>query len=262
MGAANTKNDIFIPIPPRPFTYKKPPQRTRMAHEILTLIAEDHDNFIHILADRHTGEAMVVDPAWDAEGIREVLAEEGLMLTGILITHSHHDHVNAVRELYGERITLFISEAEQPHWPDCPEDAVLVNDGDEISFGGSSIGVIMTPGHTPGSCCYRLGGDLICGDTLFIYGCGRADLKGSDPHALYRSLQKLKTLPAATRLHVGHHYGIAETSTLGEQLAGNPFLLIDNEADFVRYRMELAAKTRHAPYGPISRDELERVLHG
>ena len=184
------------------------------------------------------------------------------MLTGILITHSHHDHVNAVRELYGERITLFISEAEQPHWPDCPEDAVLVNDGDEISFGGSSIGVIMTPGHTPGSCCYRLGGDLICGDTLFIYGCGRADLKGSDPHALYRSLQKLKTLPAATRLHVGHHYGIAETSTLGEQLAGNPFLLIDNEADFVRYRMELAAKTRHAPYGPISRDELERVLHG
>lgn len=233
-----------------------------MAHEIITLIAEDHDNFIHILADRHTGEAMVVDPAWDAEGIREVLAEEGLMLTGILITHSHHDHVNAVRELYGERITLFISEAEQPYWPDCPEDAVFVNDGDEISFGGSSIGVIMTPGHTPGSCCYRLGGDLICGDTLFIYGCGRADLKGSDPHALYRSLQKLKTLPAATRLHVGHHYGIAETSTLGEQLAGNPFLLIDNEADFVRYRMELAAKTRHAPYGPISRDELERVLHG
>ena len=216
-----------------------------MAHEVLTLIAEDHDNFIHILADRHTGEAMVVDPAWDAEGIREVLAEEGLTLTGILITHSHHDHVNAV-----------------PHWPDCPEDAVLVNDGDEISFGGSSIGVIMTPGHTPGSCCYRLGGDLICGDTLFIYGCGRADLKGSDPHALYRSLQKLKTLPVATRLHVGHHYGIAETSTLGEQLAGNPFLLIDNEADFVRYRMELAAKTRHAPYGPISRDELERVLHG
>ena len=83
-----------------------------MAHEIITLIAEDHDNFIHILADRHTGEAMVVDPAWDAEGIREVLAEEGLMLTGILITHSHHDHVNAVRELSGERITLFISEAE------------------------------------------------------------------------------------------------------------------------------------------------------
>ena len=52
--------------------------------------------------------AMVVDPAWDAEGIREVLAEEGLMLTSILITHNHHDHVNAVRELYGERITLHL----------------------------------------------------------------------------------------------------------------------------------------------------------
>ena len=165
-----------------------------MAHEILTLIAEDHDNFIHILADRKRNEAFVVDPAWDAEGIREVLAEENLTLTGILITHSHHDHVNAVPELYGERVSLFISEDEYPHWPDCPEDALLLSDGDAITFADTDIGVIKTPGHTPGSCCYRIGGDLITGDTLFIYGCGRADLSGSDPHALYHSLQKLKTL--------------------------------------------------------------------
>ena len=231
-------------------------------YDIITLIVEGHDNFIHILADRKRNEAFVVDPAWDAEGIREVLAEEGLTLTGILITHSHHDHVNAVSELYGERVSLFISEDEHPHWPDCPEDAILLTDGDEITFANTSIGIIKTPGHTPGGCCYHVGGDLITGDTLFIYGCGRADLKGSDPHALFHSLQKLKTLPPETTLHVGHNYGIAETSTLGEQLAGNPFLMIDNEADFVRYRMEIAGKTRHTPYGPISRAELDAVLHG
>ena len=231
-------------------------------YDIITLIVEDHDNFIHILADRKRNEAFVVDPAWDAEGIREVLAEENLTLTGILITHSHHDHVNAVPELYGERVSLFISEDEYPHWPDCPEDAILLSDGDAITFADTDIGVIKTPGHTPGSCCYRIGGDLITGDTLFIYGCGRADLSGSDPHALYHSLQKLKTLPPETHLHVGHHYGIAETGTLGEQLAGNPFLMIEDEADFVRYRMELAGKTRHTPYGPISRAELDAVLHG
>ncbi|MDO4643156.1 MAG: MBL fold metallo-hydrolase [Cardiobacteriaceae bacterium] len=232
-----------------------------MAYDVITLMVEDHDNFIHILADRTHKEAMVVDPAWDAEGIREVLQEEGLTLTGILITHSHHDHVNAVRELYGSGVTLFISEAEYPYWPDCPKDAVLVTEGDEIAFADSSIGVIMTPGHTPGGCCYHLGNSLIVGDTLFIYGCGRADLQGSDPHELFHSLQKLKKLPSSTQIYVGHNYGIKEVSTLGEQLAGNPFLMIENEEDFVRYRMTLAGKTRKAPYGPISQAELDNVLH-
>lgn len=231
-----------------------------MAYDILQLMVEEHDNFIHIIADRESGNAFVVDPAWDAEGIRDVLAEENLELTGILITHSHHDHINAVRALYNERITLFISEAEHPHWPDCPEDAILVTEGDEIAFANSSIGVILTPGHTPGSCCYHIGNHLITGDTLFIYGCGRADLKGGNAHALYHSLQKLKKLPAHTRLWVGHHYGITEESTLGEQLTGNPFLMIDNEADFVRYRLDIAGKTRKAPYGPISTAELQQAL--
>lgn len=231
-----------------------------MAYEIIQLMVEDRDNFIHIIADRSTGSAFVADPAWDADGIRDVLEEEGLTLIGILITHSHHDHVNAVPALYGEGVTLFVSEAEHPHWPGCPEDAILVNDGDEIAFAGTSIGVIMTPGHTPGGCCYHIGSHLICGDTLFIYGCGRADLQGGDARALFRSLQKLKKLPASTRLWVGHHYGIAEESTLGEQLAGNPFLMIEDEDDFVRYRLEIAAKTRKAPYAPVSPEELRKAL--
>ncbi len=231
-----------------------------MNHEIIQLIAEGHDNFIHIIADRDHGEAMVVDPAWDAEGITEVLADEGLTLTAILLTHTHYDHVNAVNALYGPGVTLFLSEAEYPYWSDCPQDAVLVHDGDEIQFASTSISVILTPGHTPGSCCYRIGNDLITGDTLFIYGCGRGDLPNGDVHALYRSLQKLKTLPETVRIWVGHNYSVVEESTLGEQFAHNPFLMINDEADFVRYRLTLASQTRSTPFGPISADELQRVL--
>lgn len=232
-----------------------------MAHEIIQLITEDHDNFIHIIADHVHKEAMAVDPAWDAEGIKEVLAEEGLQLVGILLTHSHHDHVNAVMDLYDEAVSLFINAKEYPLWKDCPEDAILLSEGDEIQFADSTISVIDTPGHTAGGTCYRIGDDLITGDTLFVYGCGRADLTGGDAAALFHSLQKLKQLPAHTRIWVGHDYGIAQESTLGEQFAGNPFLMIDDEADFIRYRNQLAAKTRSMPYGPISRSALQAVLH-
>ncbi|MBV7435194.1 MBL fold metallo-hydrolase [Cardiobacteriaceae bacterium TAE3-ERU3] len=233
-----------------------------MSHEVIQLKVEDRDNFIHVIADRQSSEAAVIDPAWDAEGIADVLDEEDLTLTMILITHSHHDHVNAIHELYKlyPEATIFISEKEHPVWPDCPEDAILVNDGDEIAFASSSIGVISTPGHTIGGCCYHIGNDLFTGDTLFIYGCGRADLKGGNPSTLYRSLQKLKKLSADTRIWVGHDYSVCEESTLGEQFAHNPFLMINDEADFIRYRMELAGETRSQPYGPIEQEELDRVL--
>lgn len=232
-----------------------------MKPEIIQLIPEDHDNFVYIIADRQSGEAAVVDPAWDAEGILEVIEDEGLTLTTILITHSHHDHVNAVKALYNERVTLFVGEHEYPHWPDCPEDAILVADGDEIQFGKTSISVINTPGHTPGGVSYLIDKHLFTGDTLFIYGCGRADLKGGDVQQLWHSLQRLKKLPPDTNLWVGHHYSTKEESTLGEQLTSNPFLMIDNASDFARYRLELASKTRKMPYGPISKAELDTVLH-
>lgn len=232
-----------------------------MSHEVIQLIAEGHDNFINVLIDREAGEAAVIDPAWDAQGIIDVIEEENVTLTAILLTHSHYDHVNAVQDLLTPNVTLFISEKEYPCWPECPEDAILVNDGDEIQFGKDHIQVIMTPGHTAGGCCYLIGDDLMTGDTLFIYGCGRADLQGGSPHTLYHSLQKLKKLPPETRIWVGHNYSVCETSTLGEQFAHNPFLMIDNEADFVRYRMEIAERTRKSPYGPISQEQLDKDLH-
>lgn len=232
-----------------------------MSYEIIQLTIPGHDNFIHLITDRKSGEAAVVDPAWDHELIAATIQAQGLTLSTILLTHTHYDHINAVAALYQDDVSLFLSEAESPFWPDCPEQAILLKEGDEISFAGEMIRVILTPGHTPGGCCYHIGDDLIAGDTLFIYSCGRADLPGGDAHRLFHSLQKLKRLPSETRLWVGHDYGISKRSTIGEQLAHNPFLMIDNEADFVRYRLDIAGKTRKAPYEPIHREELSAALN-
>lgn len=233
-----------------------------MSYEIIQLKVEDHDNFIHIIVDKGSNHVALVDPAWDAEGILEVIEDEGLILSLILLTHSHHDHVNAVHDILKQHpdIDVFISELEQPHWQDCPKDAILLQDGDEILLGQTAIGVMLTPGHTIGSCCYHLSGDLITGDTLFVYGCGRADLDTSDVHKLYHSLQKIKRLPEQTNIWVGHDYGVEETTTLEAQFNGNPFLMIDNEKDFVKFRMQLNSELRSQPYAPVDTNTLKKWL--
>lgn len=90
---------------------------------------------------------------------------------------------------------------------------------------------------------------MLTGDTLFVFGCGRCDLRGGDPELMYQSLRRLgERLPDATLIRPGHNYGITPTSTLLEQLAGNPFLHFDDKADFVHYRMHL--HDREEPYRP------------
>ena len=231
-----------------------------MSHQVIQLKVEDHDNFIHIIFDPKTKAAAVVDPAWDAEGIREVLKEEGLYLDAILITHADHDHINAIKALYGKKTTLFIHPLEAKRF-DCPKDAVLVEHGDEIMLGSSSITVLHTAGHTAGSCSFLTDHHLITGDTLFMYGAGNVRGETGDAKALFKSLQTLKRLNPALTVWCGHDYGVVEHSTLGEQLAGNPFLLIEHEEDFVRYREHIAAQTRKTPYAPITCEALQQILN-
>jgi glyoxylase-like metal-dependent hydrolase (beta-lactamase superfamily II) len=97
-----------------------------------------------------------------------------------------------------------------------------------------------------------VGDNLIAGDTLFVFGCGRCDLAGGDPHQMFQTLRRIQTeLPPDTVLYPGHNYADRETSTIQEQIEGNPFLHFDKETDFVRYRMVEHDKIRHSPYHPI-----------
>jgi glyoxylase-like metal-dependent hydrolase (beta-lactamase superfamily II) len=86
--------------------------------------------------------------------------------------------------------------------------------GDKIAVGGVEVELLHTPGHTPGSQCFLVDGMLVAGDTLFLEGCGRTDLPGGDPAALYESLQRLASLPDSTVLYPGHRYSVASAATM------------------------------------------------
>ena len=116
-----------------------------------------------------------------------------------------------------------------------------------------------TPGHTPGSTCYMLDGDLITGDTLFVFGCGRCDLQGGDPEQMFTTLKKIKgELESSAVIHPGHNYAEKTVSTLEEQTEGNPFLHFHKCEDFVEYRMQLHDKIRNTPYHPVLAKDLLR----
>lgn len=100
--------------------------------------------------------------------------------------------------------------------------------------GTQRIRLLHTPGHTPGSQCFLVGDNLISGDTLFIGGCGRVDLPGSDPAQMYDSLvNRLRALPDQTVLYPGHDYADRPTSTIGEEKQRNPYMRFKRLEDFL-----------------------------
>ena len=93
-------------------------------------------------------------------------------------------------------------------------DLVAHDSGDVVEVGDVRIELLHTPGHTPGSQCFLVDGMLVSGDTLFLEGCGRTDFPGSDPGAMYDSLQRLARLPEDTIVYPGHRYSVPSSATL------------------------------------------------
>ena len=172
----------------------------------------------------------------------------------ILLTHSHHDHVNSIDTLLKKYdLPIYINKFEASFWKKKYDNLITTGSNDSFSLGKSSVSTIHTPGHTPGSCCYLFDKNLIAGDTLFVFGCGRCDLHGGNPEEMYNSLKNLKNnLDQNTIIMPGHNYSIKRQSTIGEEITGNPFFSFDNLKDFVQYRMHDHDKTRQEPYAPIT----------
>ncbi len=183
-------------------------------------------------------EAFVVDPGDEAEKLTGVIAQLGLDVKAILLTHTHFDHVGAVAPL--ARATgapVWCPEIERDvlanindfvPWPgfgpfEDYEADHLVAGGETLQLAGFDIDVIFTPGHSPGHVSYSIGDErsLFSGDVLFESSIGRTDLPGGDHETLLRSIAHLlATLPDETRVLPGH-MGI---TTLGEERRTNPFL--------------------------------------
>lgn len=216
------------------------------------------ENYIYLIHDHASNRAAVVDPAWDIPCVVAAAKSLGAVISDVLITHSHHDHINGLDELRQHYpLSLHITNEEADFWQATPSDAIRYQDGETIQLGDTPITWMLTPGHTPGSACLYVDEKLIAGDTLFIFGCGRCDLQGGDPKQMYQSLQSLKArIPENTIVLPGHNYADRPSSTMAVQLQGNPFLHWDTEDGFIRYRMEIHDQVRDTPYGPVTREAL------
>jgi glyoxylase-like metal-dependent hydrolase (beta-lactamase superfamily II) len=199
-------------------------------------VARQMVNFVYLIGDRETGEAVVVDPAYDIPGILEVVEEDGMRLVGAMATHYHPDHVGGT--FFGITVTgvaqLLGAVSVPVHVQQEEADGVLKvtgidqtdlvehRSGDVVTVGQVPIELIHTPGHTPGSQCFLLDGRLVAGDTLFLEGCGRVDLPGGDPEAIYHSINTtLARVPDDTILYPGHLYAPEPSAPLGEVRQSN-----------------------------------------
>ena len=193
-------------------------------------IATQMRNFAYVVGDRQTGEAVIVDPAYDPAGLVDLVEADGLKVVGALGTHYHADHVGGsmmgfqlagVAELQQHAsvpVHVQNDEAEFVRKVTGLTDAELVThvSGDVVSVGAIDIELIHTPGHTPGSQCFLVDGRLLAGDTLFLDCCGRTDLPGGDPAQLYESLtQRLAKVPDDTVLFPGHLYSPMPSASMG-----------------------------------------------
>jgi glyoxylase-like metal-dependent hydrolase (beta-lactamase superfamily II) len=192
-----------------------------------------------ILGDETSREAIVIDPGDDPELISSKLREHDLTLKQIVCTHAHIDHVGAIFDLQEKAATpASIHEADLPlydaletqaQWLGMPTpkrgaiDRFLI-DGTSIGCSGVDLGVLHTPGHTPGSSCFVFENGrtiLFAGDTLFQNSIGRTDLwGGSMPDILSSIHNKLLTLPDDTFVVAGH----GPSTTVGRERRNNPFL--------------------------------------
>ncbi len=199
-------------------------------------IAQQMVNFVYLVGDRATGEAVVIDPAYGVDELLAILAADDMTCVGALATHYHPDHVGGDMMGWGiEGISRLLELAPVPVHVQADEapwvvrstgvgqaDLVTHAGGDVIEVGSIPVTMVHTPGHTPGSQCFLVEGRLIAGDTLFLDGCGRTDLPGGDPEAMYESLTtRLARVPDDTVLYPGHLYSPDPSATMGHTRAHN-----------------------------------------
>jgi glyoxylase-like metal-dependent hydrolase (beta-lactamase superfamily II) len=191
-------------------------------------VASQMVNFVYAIGDQARGNCLLVDPAYAVDELVDIVEGDGMHVTGVLATHYHPDHVGGSMMGYSiEGVTRLLErvgcpvhvQRDEAPWvartTGMTESELVAHEpGDIVAVGDVEIELVHTPGHTPGSQCFLVDGRLVSGDTLFLDGCGRTDLPGADPAAMYDSLQKLARLPDGVIVYPGHRYSLPSSATI------------------------------------------------
>ena len=200
---------------------------------IHTLPLGDYQTNCYIAYAPESKSCAVIDPGYFPERILSFLADQGLSVDAILLTHGHFDHVGAVESLAkATGCRLWMKEADYTQRKSPQNDFLypihdhtfcevnFCEEGEKICAGGLTFTVMETPGHTWGSVCYLCGDAMFSGDTLFEGSWGRTDLSGGDGQTLALSLERLGELEGDYTVYPGH----GGTTTLTKERKTNPYM--------------------------------------
>ena len=187
---------------------------------ILKVHVGEKDTNCYVVACADTREAVVIDPGGDAPKILSQL--DGLVVKWVVLTHAHPGHSGAKDEVKAAtQATTAMHLADATAYLKSAERYLVSTD--RLPFGRFALEVLITPGHTPGGLCYRVGNHVFTGDTLMAGKIGRVDLPGSSPQQMLLSLHgQLLMLPDNTVVYPGH----GPNTTIGAERIGNPYLRI------------------------------------
>jgi hydroxyacylglutathione hydrolase len=204
---------------------------------VLEMYFQFMKNYSYLVSDPAEHEAVIVDPAWQMEKVERALAGTPAKLRGVLITHSHYDHIHLASQIADTyKCPIWMSAAEIS-FSGFSSPRLKAIDSEPWEVGHLRIEPLLTPGHTPGSTCYLIGDCLFSGDVLFAEGCGICvDMEAA--YAMFSSLEKLKTrIPLETRIFPGHAYQRTPGQLMAQVLKDNMYLQFSNKHSFAAFRL-------------------------
>ena len=191
----------------------------------------------YLCVDEATRKAFLTDPGDDAEKLLNAIRVKDVTLEYVILTHGHFDHILALSEVMSEtkaKLLIHRLDAGMLSEPslsllsrfstrsvEFPEADILLDGGEDIEIGESTVKVIHSPGHTPGSVCLLVGDDMISGDTLFRESIGRSDFPGGSFNILMSSLRMLVSLDVKGKIYPGH----GMSTTMAHELEYNTYLM-------------------------------------